>query len=191
MQYTFSLSRGHKYVERIHAEYDRTLSQMEAMLAPVTVNVVGDEARADKQVEKLNALGKAAEKLSATATTLRRAIAAKNGAIGLHEKLAHRAALNRQISSLETLLGQGGYASGSALEVDQVPAYMARTAHQASLPVIRVKVFNEQVQAELEAQIAKLNLQEIHVGDEINDLNHNKIEVEIDPGIAELIGLSQ
>lgn len=190
MQHTFSLSRAHKLVERLHTQYDATLSQMESLLTPVTVNVVGDESKATKQAEKLAALGTEAEKISAVATAIRRAIAAKNGEIGLHEKLALRAALNRQINSLQNLLERGAYLSASALDGEQVTAYMARTAHQASLPVIKVKVFSEPVQAELEAQIAKLKRQEINVGDEINDLNHNKIDAEMDKDIAELIGLA-
>lgn len=190
MQHTFSLSRAHKLVERLHSQYDATLSQMEALLTPVVVNVVGDESKADKQAEKFAALGTSAENISGVATKIRRAIAAKNGEIGLHEKLALRAALNRQINSLQNLLERGQYLSNTALDGEQVSAYMARTAHQASLPVIKVKVFSEKVQADLEGQIAKLKRQEITVGDEINDLNHNKIEAEVPQDIAELIGLA-
>lgn len=190
MQQTFSLSRAHKYVERLHGEYDNALFQMTELLDPVVVHVQGDEDKALAQAEKLGALGVVAEKIHSAVTSIRLGIAAKNGEIGLHEKLAQRAALKRQIVSLERLLVHGSHTSSSSLDVEQVPAYMARTANQASLPTIRVRVLTEELKAKLDEQIAGLKRQEIRVGDEINELNHNKIVVEVDQEIAEMIGLT-
>lgn len=189
MSHTFSLSRAQKHVERLHAEHTRILEQQETLLSPVLVNVSGDEAKAEKHIIKFKALGATAQGISDAATTIRLAIAAKNGLIGIHEKLAERASLNRQIRLLEGLYAKGLYQSASALEVDQVPAYMARTANLTALPTIRVKVFNEGVQAEMEQKISKLKMAEMRVGDDINDLNQQKISVEISDEVAALIGM--
>jgi alkylated DNA nucleotide flippase Atl1 len=189
MQYTFSLSRAHKYVSRLHSEYDRNLEAQAEMIAPLIVHVLGDELKAEKQLLKMDLLAETAEKLAGASTAIRVAIAAKNGSIGLHEKLARRAALNRQIESLARLLLQAAHMSGSALEAEQVPAYIQRTAHQTTLPAIRVKVFTEKAQGEMEDKKIRLEREEQRLGDEINDMNQVSIQVDLDPEIAELIGV--
>lgn len=188
MEHTFSLSRAHKYVERLHAEHDRIFEQLSSTLSPITVHVVGDEDKADKQADRFKTLLESSDTISQALMNLRTAIAAKNGQIGLHEKLVQRAAISREIKALEAVLNQGVHYSGSAMEKDQVIPYMNRIAHMTSMQQVRVKVLSEALQETLEAKISKLKRQEIGVGDEINDMNGEKITVELDAEINTLIG---
>lgn len=189
MPYKFSLSRAHKYVTRIHEKTDQINEQLTSLMMPIVVNVVGDESRATALRVKINDRLELIEKLAAGSTAIRLAIAEKNSAIGMHVHLANRAALSRQIQSLEAVLRHGQHASNSALDADQVPAYIARTSHLQTLPVVKVKVFNQDVQETLEEKIAKLKREELRLGDEINDLNSHQITVDLDAHIAEIIGL--
>lgn len=156
---------------------------------PVTVNVVGDEKNAEQgKAEFAKLLGVAAS-IGLAKDIIRNAIATENSKIGIHINLFKKADLLSEIKVYEGLLQTSLYAQASAIEKDSVCGYMTRISGLTSMQTVKVKVFTEDMKQDLVAKIARLKREADRVSDEINDSNSSKISVELDPAIAELIGL--
>lgn len=189
MTKTFTLSRAHKLVERLTRERDKIFEEISGVVVPLTVNVEGDESRANEGKAEFGRLLKLAAKIGKAKDVIRDEIAAANSRIGIHVCLFKKADLLAELKSYKGLLQTSLYNQANAIEQDQVPAYMARISGMTSMQHVKVKVFTESMKQDLVTKIEQLQRQADKVGDDINDLNANKITVDIDADVAEMIGL--
>jgi uncharacterized protein YjbJ (UPF0337 family) len=189
MSKTFTLSRAHKLVERLTRERDKIFEEISGVIVPLTVNVQGDENRADEGKAEFARLLKLAAKIGTAKDAIRDQISMANSKIGIHTCLFKKADLLAELKAYKELLQASLYNQANAIEQDQVPAYMARISGMTSMQQVKVKVFTDSMKQELLAKIDQLQRLADKVGDDINDLNANKITVNIDDDVAEMIGL--
>jgi hypothetical protein len=194
--YTLSLTRWHKVAERLTRAYTQLTEAAQTVLTGTKVTgYLGTT-----QVERLR--GQAAEhleglrhafRLQDALVGIRRAIGEANARTGVNAELAEHDALARRQRFLERLLAAQTPQMIALEELDKLPApqlpptqnrYFSET--EAALPV---RTLDAPSEAALRAEVEELRTRAYALADHINDLNRERLTLELSEEAAQAAGL--
>lgn len=197
MNYSLTLSRWHKVVERLNAalkerEARAVIAFTAAAISPW--NKEGVEQKAAGIAARAKADLALVEQASAAVAAIRSALAARNAALGIAARLAEVEAANRRIALYRAVLEKQTVDMVQPEHVRHVPAVAVADTEPAwgrrEPPRITLQVADAAYLAELAAKLAREQARTHALLDEIADLNREKLELAVAPELIEIAGLA-
>lgn len=185
-QLTASLSRAHKYAERLKTRINELGAEASSLLGNQTVAGVGGEAQIAK-LEGLAPLGIAAldqaQHYSHAFAKLRAAIGIENHNRGISEMLAELEGLNRTMGVLKVILAS---ASSKAIAPQDLAHYKPLNTNAIHASISVAVLTPEHVQV-LTARHAKAQREAFALSDRIAEANAKSFTFELPDDIAAVV----
>jgi hypothetical protein len=192
--YTLPLTRWHKVAERLSRAYGELTQAAHRFLAETKVTgYLGEQ-----QVERLQAQG--AEQLEALQRAfrlqeeqvgVRRAIGEANARTGINAELAEHDALARRLKFLEALLAAQSSQMVGLDELEKLPGPQLPQGQffSESDRTLAVQTLAPAAEADLRQEVEALRARVYALADRINDLNRERLTLELSEDAARVAGL--
>lgn len=190
-QFSCTLNRAHKLVERVRQMLNDETARARTAFLPVTLHGYAGEGQVAALVEQ-GVVGEAAltrhAVLNDALYRLRAAIGRANVEAGVHDLLAEQDALNRRLQALRSLLDCRPM---TAIEPCALADYLAMGKSEGAMraSMVTVATMPAQALATIRAEAAALEKTLYALSDRIAERNLTRITVSIDAQLAHDIGL--
>lgn len=192
--YTVSLTRWHKVAERLARAYgELTESARVALVDTKVTGYLGEtqvQRLQEQTAEQLEALRRAF-RLQDALVGIRRAIGEANARTGINAELAEHDALSRRQRFLETLLEAQTSQMVALGELDKLPApkLPEHSYHVDQVATLPVRTLDVPAEAALRREAEELRARVYALADRINDLNRERLTLELSEEAAQAAGL--
>lgn len=191
--YTLSLARWHKVAERLARNYAELTRSALTTFTNTTINgFLGDTqiARLKEQTtQQLDGLRHAFTLQDALAS-IRQALGEANAAAGISRQLAEFDALSRRQKCLETILAGQSSDMVSFDEMSQLPnQIVSEDRYERQKGSVRVRMLDAEMVKTLQAEAEALRAKVYALADRINDMNRERVTLELSEEIATAAGL--
>lgn len=190
---TLTLTRWHHVAERLNAKLKELEANVRAVFASTAVSAFqGDEQVASLEKRRDHALAsvKLARQLVTTVGTIREALAKANAQHGVSEQLSRLDALNREIRLLSTFAAVD---NDNKIQIGHLESHFAtlNAAENRTRGTVSVSValLPESQQDAWIAERDALQAQAHALSDSINDLNHQKLTLDLSDDVARIAGV--
>ena len=197
MKHNLTLTRWHKVVERINAAIKEREARVVAAFTAATIspwNKEGVEQKAADMAARAKADLALIEEGSAAVAAIRSALAQRNAEIGISARLAEVEAANRRIALYRAVLEKQDVDMVQPEHMRHVPALAVPEGElswgRREPPRITLQVADAALLAELASKLAREQARSHALLDDIADLNREKLELEVAPGLTEIAGLA-
>lgn len=196
MKYALTLTRWHKVVERINAALKEREARLLAALTATAVspwNKEGIEAKAADIAERATTDLALIEAGAAAVAAIRAALALRNAALGIAERLAQAEAANRRVKLYRELLDKQLPDMVRPCDLRHVPASIGGDDSswiRRGAGTITLAIADKEVLEELRTKLAREQARAHALLDAVADANREKLELELADGLVELAGLA-
>ncbi len=197
MNYSFPVSRWHKVVERLTAKSNEFAKTAKTVFCNTSVDgYSGSEqlARIQGTVEEAQKALQEYSIASCGIASIRSAVAKANVALNVNALLAEQEALNRYIKLVKEILeGQ----KTEMVEINGLATYQAfgeptktRISYREEPKgAVAIKTLSFAQEAEMKERLKAAQAKIYAIADQINDLNRERVDIDLSDDIAEMAGL--
>ncbi len=197
MNYSFPVSRWHKIVERLTAKSNELAKTAKTVFCNTSV----DGYSGTEQVARINASVEEAQKAlveysvaSCGIASIRSAVAKANVALNVNALLAEQEALNRYSKIIKEILeGQ----KTEMVDITGLATYQAfgepvksRISYRDEPKgAVAIKTLSLNQETDMKEKLKRAQARMYAIADEINDLNRERVDIELTDDIAKMAGL--
>lgn len=191
--YTLSLSRWHKVAERLSRTYNELTKSINTTFTNTEINgYLGDAQITRLREAAHNEMAKLAHAfdLQDALIYIRQSVGEANAKAGVATALAEYDAHNKRLKLFESILAAQTSDMISFDEIPHLPSQIvAENRYDRSLLSVRIRMLDAVAESKLRKDAENLRTKVYALADHINDLNCEKITLELPEDITQSAGL--
>jgi len=196
MKYSLTLTRWHKVAERINAALKEREARTLAVLTATTIspwNKEGVEAKSEDLAARAKSDLALIETGTAAVAGIRTALAQRNAALGISERLAEADAVNRRVKLYREVLVKQDADMVRPADVRHVPAAIGgddTSWIRRSAATITLAIADRAMLDELRSKLTREQARSHALLDAVADANREKLELDLADELVEIAGLA-
>ena len=196
MKFSLTLTRWHKVAERINAAVKEREARLLADLTATAIspwNKEGVETKAAEIAARSNTDLALVEIGTAAVARIRTALALRNAALGIADRLAEAEAVNRRAKLYRSVLEKQNADMVRPADMKQIPATLAAEDSfwgRRGGPSVTLAIADPALLDELRKRLAREQARSHALLDDVADMNRDKLDLELADELKAIAGLA-